>query len=220
MDWKRILILTLVSLVMTCFSAAGFICRSRINARANQNSTAVVEVKTKPTEAVVAFIAAYSVFSHPRCMNCHPAGNAPLQGDDSHPHAFRVQRGPDGNGVTALRCSNCHQATNASGAHAPPGAPFPAETKESLFKPRWHLPTAKMPLVFEGRTAGQLCRQLKDRNQNGGLSLQQLLQHVSSDPLVLWGWNPGEGRTTPPMSHEEFVAKVNEWINNGAACPK
>lgn len=205
---------------MTCFSAAGFICRSRINARATQNSTAVVEVKTKPTEAVVAFIAAYSVFSHPRCMNCHPAGNAPLQGDDSHPHAFRVQRGPDGNGVTALRCSNCHQATNASGAHAPPGAPFPAETKESLFKPRWHLPTAKMPLVFEGRTAGQLCRQLKDRNQNGGLSLQQLLQHVSSDPLVLWGWNPGEGRTTPPMSHEEFVAKVNEWINNGAACPK
>ncbi|HEX9129149.1 MAG TPA: hypothetical protein VF850_08315 [Gemmatimonadaceae bacterium] len=27
-----------------------------------------------------AFRAAYTVLMHPRCMNCHPAGQAPLQG--------------------------------------------------------------------------------------------------------------------------------------------
>jgi len=52
------------------------------------------------------------------------------------------------------------------------------------------------------------------------LTTEQLIHHVSTDPLVLWGWNPGEGRSIPPLSHDEFVAKVAEWINNGAACPK
>src|SRR2546428_9932466 len=31
-----------------------------------------------------AFLAAYPVFMHPRCLNCHPRGDAPLQGEDSH----------------------------------------------------------------------------------------------------------------------------------------
>jgi hypothetical protein len=29
----------------------------------------------------------------PRCMNCHPAGDVPLQGDDSHIHTMLPQRG-------------------------------------------------------------------------------------------------------------------------------
>src|SRR5437763_16583310 len=71
------------------------------------------------------FLDGYKVLMHPRCKNCHPAGNAPLQGDDSRPHAFRVQRGEEGNGVTSVKCSNCHQATNQPGEHTPPGAPDP-----------------------------------------------------------------------------------------------
>jgi hypothetical protein len=39
-------------------------------------------------------------------------------------------------------------------------------------------------------------------------------------PLVLWGWNPGEGRTPVPMPQKEFLAKVKEWAGKGAACPK
>jgi len=53
-----------------------------------------------------AFLAAYPVFMHPRCMNCHPKGDAPLQGEDSHIHAQNVQRGPDGKGLFALKCAN------------------------------------------------------------------------------------------------------------------
>src|SRR5205809_6257502 len=87
-----------------------------------------------------AFRSAYSVLMHPRCMNCHPAGDAPLQGDDSHVHTQNVQRGADGKGLYALKCANCHQDKTPRGEHTPPG------------NPNWRLPSADMPLVFEGKT--------------------------------------------------------------------
>ncbi len=63
-----------------------------------------------------AFVKASQVFFHPRCVNCHPAGDAPLQGDESRPHAMNVKRGPDGQGTKGVRCSNCHQTKNLPGA--------------------------------------------------------------------------------------------------------
>jgi len=46
------------------------------------------------------------------------------------------------------------------------------------------------------------------------------MEHVQKrDPLVMWGWNPGNGRTTPLMSFDDFAKKLNEWVDNGAACP-
>ena len=50
--------------------------------------------------ARAAFLAAYKVLMHPRCMNCHPSGDVPLQGDDSHLHVQNVKRGEDGKGST------------------------------------------------------------------------------------------------------------------------
>jgi len=166
-----------------------------------------------------AFMKTYPVFMHPRCLNCHPAGDTPLQGEDSHVHdLLRLRRGADGNGVLAMRCSNCHQAVNGLGPHTPPGAPqragegLPAE-------PRWHLPPPETPMVFQGRSPGQLCRQLQDPKQNGGLTPDRFVHHVTTDPLVRWAWSPGEGRTPPPGSHEEFAAAVKEWLDAGGACP-
>src|SRR6185436_12198909 len=49
----------------------------------------------------------YGVLQHPRCMNCHPVGDAPLQGDDSHVHAQYVTRGADGQGAVGMRCDTC-----------------------------------------------------------------------------------------------------------------
>jgi hypothetical protein len=155
-----------------------------------------------------AFLAAYAVFMHPRCMNCHPAGNVPLQGDDSHLHAQGVKRGPDGKGLYALRCATCHQMTNLPGLNMPPG------------NPNWHLPSAAMPLIFQGLSPRDLALQLKDPHRNGGKTLNQLVEHVSHDGLVLGGWNPGEGRTLPPLSHAEFAAKFKEWVDKGAAVPE
>src|SRR5262249_39286298 len=121
--------------------------------------------------ARAAFQAAYKVFMHPRCMNCHPAGDVPLQGDDSHLHTQNVKRGPDGKGKYALKCANCHQETNLSGENMPPG------------NPNWHLPPPEMRMVFQGKTAGELASQLKDPKQNGGKTLDQLLHHVAEDKL-------------------------------------
>jgi hypothetical protein len=118
-----------------------------------------------------------------------------------------------------MRCSNCHQAANTSGPHTPPGAPQTRVEGALPAEPRWHLPPQETPMVFEGRSPGQLCRQLQDPKQNGGLTPDRLVHHVATDPLVLWAWNPGEGRTTPSLSHEEFVAAVKGWLDAGGACP-
>jgi len=155
-----------------------------------------------------AFLAAYKVLMHPRCMNCHPAGDAPLQGDDSHVHAQNVLRGPDGKGKYALKCANCHQLSNLPGRNMPPG------------NPNWHLPPPEMKMVFQGKTPRELARQLKDPSQNGHKTLGEILHHVAEDKLVLGGWDPGDDRTKPPLSHDEFVRKMREWIEKGAAEPE
>lgn len=75
-------------------------------------------------------------------------------------------------------------------------------------------------MIFQGRTPGELCRQLKDPKQNGGRTGEQVIDHIDEHSLVLWGWNPGAGRTIPKMSHKEFSEKMHEWVKKGAACPE
>lgn len=157
-------------------------------------------------ESVKAFMQVYTVLMSPRCMNCHPAGDVPLQGDDSHLHTMAPKRGADGKGVYAMKCTNCHQPTNTPGLHTPPG------------NPNWHLPPADMKMVFQGKTPHELAKQLVDKNQNGHKDMKQLLEHAH-DSLVLAGWNPGEGRSLPPMSHKDFVKAWTTWINKGAYAP-
>ncbi len=160
-------------------------------------------------KAKVAFSDAAKVFFSARCLNCHPTGDTPTQGDQMIPHTMEVKRGPDGRGVDELKCTTCHQDVNLDGDNLPPGAP------------NWHMPPANNKMVFAGLTAGQLCRNLKDPLKNGGRkTAKDAVHHVSTDPLVLWAWSPGNGRTTPPMAHAEFVRKLNEWVDNGAACPE
>lgn len=46
------------------------------------------------------------------------------------------------------------------------------------------------------------------------------MRHVAEDPLVLWAWDPGDGRTPPPVPHEEFARRFREWVEKGAAIPE
>lgn len=167
----------------------------------------IAQYKADSTESVLAFMEVYKVLMSPRCMNCHPAGDVPLQGDDSHLHTMFPKRGIEGKGVTAMKCMNCHQPTNSPGLNTPPG------------NPNWHLPPANMKMVFEGKTPNQLAKQLIDRKQNGNKSIEKLIEHASDD-LVMWGWEPGEGRTLPPLSHEEFKKQWTTWLTKGAQAPK
>jgi mono/diheme cytochrome c family protein len=161
--------------------------------------------KKREEESKEAFIAAYRVFMSPRCMNCHPSGDVPLVGDDSRLHPQGVKRGPSGKGLYALKCSNCHQAEHVPGEHMPPG------------NERWKLPSAKQKMVFQGKTPTQLALHFKDNQYTGFKNFKEdLLHHVEFDPLVVNGWTYG---TPPPLSHAEFVAKVKEWIDKGAAIP-
>ena len=171
------------------------------------------ETKTRPLmvvkdsiASVAAFKQVYAVLMSPRCMNCHPAGNVPLQGDENHLHTMLPKRGVEGKGVLAMKCSNCHQAENTPGLHTPPG------------NPNWHLPPDNMKKVFQGRSANQLAKQLVNPKQNGNKGMKELIAHAD-DGLVLAGWNPGEGRSLPPISHAEFKKAWLKWLQTGAFAP-
>lgn len=170
-------------------------------------SAKTVEIKKDSVASVKAFNEVYKVLMSPRCMNCHPSGDIPLQGDDSHLHTMLPKRGVEGKGLYAMKCANCHQPTHTPGLNTPPG------------NPNWHLPPANMKMVFQGKTAHELAKQIVDPNQNGHKNMKQLIEHAD-DGLVLSGWNPGEGRTLPPMTHAEFKKAWITWIKTGAYAPK
>ena len=162
---------------------------------------------TKP-DGKAAFMDVYKVLESPRCMNCHPSGDRPLQTDAGKPHAQNISRKSVAAGVA---CSTCHGTRNSEAVGVvggPPGAP------------NWNLPAADMPLVFQGRTPAQLCAQLKDPPQNGHRTLAQVLEHVTSDPLVGWGWEPGGKRTVPPLTRGAAGRRDDDVDRRGRACPE
>ncbi|WJR77427.1 Isoquinoline 1-oxidoreductase subunit [Bradyrhizobium sp. NP1] len=145
------------------------------------------------------------VLTHPRCVNCHPAGDRPRQGDMMRLHQPPVERGADGHGLAAMRCSSCHRETNFDPARVPGD-------------PNWHL--APREMAWENRTASEICAQIKDPARNGGRSLEEIATHIGSDHLVGWAWQPGAGRQSAPGTQAAAGALVDAWVKSGAACPK
>jgi len=159
-----------------------------------------------PDPAVTAaFLDVVKVLQSPRCVNCHPTGNVPMVGDKGEIHAMNVQRGLERVGMS---CQTCHRHSAVDG----PG-PVPPTVKG------WRMPPENMPMVFQSLSPAQLCEQLKDPARNGGKDLAGLLHHVEADELVHYGWNPGGGRTLPPLTHADFVARFRTWVDAGAPCP-
>jgi hypothetical protein len=152
--------------------------------------------------SAMAFLKVYDVLQSPRCVNCHPAGDVPLVGDASEEHGQGVIRGKKGN-----NCGNCHMDEFIPGVSMAPAAP------------NWRMPPADMKMIFQARTPRQLAAQLLDTATNGHKSTADLIQHITEDGLVLYGWNPGDGKKIPPISHAEFVKQFERWISNGAFLP-
>lgn len=180
-------------------------------ARAERAAVGGGEAKVSPAEEKAsreAFLAVYPVFMHPRCVNCHPSGDAPLQGEDSHLHAQNVKRGTSGTGLPGLKCWTCHQDETVPGEGMPPG------------NKTWRLPGEGDPLVFQGLSARELAAQLKDSRRNGGRTLAQVERHVAEDDLVRSCWSQGPGRPAPPLAHDEFAKRFKEWVDKGAALPE
>ncbi|SHN76766.1 hypothetical protein [Chitinophaga sp. CF418] len=199
---KKVIIVITVMVTVIGLSASAF--------RTNNDGETVTREKLDKIDSVAslaAFEKVYKVLMSPRCMNCHPAGDIPLQGDDSHIHTMSPMRGKDGKGVYAMKCSNCHQPSNSPGLRTPPG------------NPKWGLPPADMKMVFEGKSARELALQIMDYKQNGHKNKAKLIEHAR-DTLVKAGWNMGEGRKPPPLAYKDFVEAWDEWINNGGIAPK
>ncbi len=192
---------------LLCAAAALVACSHAQGPAAGTPPAAAAPAAVDP---VASFELVRAVLQSPRCVNCHPTGDAPLQGDDGHVHLQFVQRGPEGRGAPGLSCSTCHAKANppaSYGAHMPPGV-----------STDWRLPPPEHKMVFAGLNSGMLCEQLKDPKQNGGKDMAALVHHVSDDPLVLWGWSPGYGRKPVPVPHPEFVRAFKAWADAGAPC--
>jgi hypothetical protein len=203
---KQVIMLVGLSAVAVVIMSMSLVTAEKDSASNNLKNIEVFPVKDS-VASLKAFADVYKVLMSPRCMNCHPSGDVPLQGDDSHPHTMTPTRGVDGKGVYAMKCTSCHQPANTPGLHTPPG------------NPTWHLPPADMKMVFQGRTPGELAKQLLNRKMNGNKTIDQLIEHADDD-LVVWGWEPGEGRTKPPLTHEEFKKAWITWLETGAYAPK
>ncbi len=150
-----------------------------------------------------------AVLTHKRCVNCHPAGDRPHQGEDSHVHNFGVQRGEDNHGVAALRCESCHQQENNNYSGVP-GAP------------EWSV--APLSMAWEGLTRVEIAQSMMDPAKNGGRNLAEIVKHLTEHELVLWAWEPGvdaEGnpRELPPVPKDEYIKAVKDWAAAGAVIP-
>lgn len=144
------------------------------------------------------------VLTHPRCTNCHPAGDRPRQTDEARPHQPPVWRGVDGHGTPAMRCSVCHGDANFDPGRMPG-------------HPEWHLAPASM--AWSGKTLAEICEQIKDPARNGGRKVEDLIHHIGEDTLVGWAWAPGFGRSPAPGTQQQAGALVEAWVRTGAACP-
>lgn len=116
-------------------------------------------------------------------MNCHPSGDAPLQGDASRPHDMDISRHSMANGVA---CATCHRDRNG----ARPGQPSGAQLAPA---------SGRHPMIFQGRTPHQLCLQLLDPRQTRDRNVAALIDHVAHDAFVSRAWAPGPGRTPVPI---------------------
>jgi len=74
-------------------------------------------------------------------------------------------------------------------------------------------------------SSSAVCSAVTDRSKNGDRDGAALLKHNEEEPLVLWAFNPGRRvdgslRTSPPITHDQFVAATRRWVEAGMPCPQ
>jgi hypothetical protein len=194
----RLLVSGMLALAVLLTSMA----RARAEPLADPESFAAISDMAARSAAI--FTELGKVLSHPRCVNCHPAGDRPRQGEQGRLHQPPVERGPDGHGLAAMRCASCHQDANFDPARMPG-------------HPHWQL--APREMAWEGKTLGEICAQIKDRDRNDGRSLEELVHHIGEDTLVGCAWAPGYGRQGAPGTQSQAGALAQAWVQTGAVCP-
>ncbi len=155
--------------------------------------------------SIALFMEAGKVLTHPRCVNCHPATERPLQGERMEQHQPLVVRGADNHGAPGMRCETCHGLRNFDAGRVPG-------------HPAWHV--APIEMAWENKTLGEICEQIKDPARNGRKDMARLIHHMAEDSLVGWGWDPGVGREPAPGTQKLFGDLIKAWAETGAVCPR
>ncbi len=163
-------------------------------------------------EGLSAFMRVYEVASHPRCSNCHVgADNRPMWSGPSYgetrPHGMNIIAGESRIGAESVLCSTCH-AYNEGANDGPHMAPQVAMN--------WQL--APVEAEWFGKTAVEVCNQLRDPERNGGRDFMEIASHLDHDLILHWAWNPGGGREPAPYSLQEHVDDVLAWGVAGYPC--
>jgi hypothetical protein len=166
-------------------------------------------IADRAARSAAIFVEAAKVIQHPRCLNCHPSGRVPTQGENLHAHVPYLDAAKSGMGRPGLQCVACHQAANVR-TTSPSLASVPGH-------PHWHLAPASM--AWQGKSLEEICRQIKDPARNGNMDQAKIHHHMADDPLVGWAWNPGAGRKPAPGTQKEFGRLIQAWISTGAVCP-
>ena len=185
-----------------------FLIASPLAAQDLQPPESFAHIEDDSARSIALFEEMGKVLTHPRCLNCHPVGDSPTQGDSMTRHMPPITRGSHDDGPAGLSCSACHGSENQA-FNSYPGS-LPGHDP-------WHL--APVSMGWQGLSLGEICAQLKDPARNGGRGLDAIHEHMAEDGLVGWGWQPGEGRTPAPGSQEVMGALTRAWIDTGAACP-
>jgi len=197
-----------------CLVAAVSFFVSAPNAQEAEGLRAAPEfdsIADQSARSVALFEEAGKVILHPRCVNCHPAGDRPTQGMAMRPHEPPVFRGDADFGLVGMTCNTCHGPDNV------PTNGQADDIKSIPGNPNWHL--APIAMAWQGKSLGEICTQIKDPARNGNRTLDQIVEHMAHDDLVGWGWHPGEGREPAPGTQAAFGALIKYWAETGAACP-
>jgi hypothetical protein len=166
-----------------------------------------------------AFRYLHAVATHQRCVNCHGrltnGVHHPTVADDLHRHPMNVSAALTqtlvlpGGGMTppalGTACMTCHQVRNADHPRLPPGAADDAAVPGF----RWAMPPRSM-MLRRDLTRAALCHLWTDRNPDrdrGSLESAEerrklaaaFVEHVETDPLIHWGFDPGPGREPVPL---------------------
>lgn len=168
-------------------------------------------------EGLLAWQRVFEVASHPRCANCHVGSkDRPMWSGKSYGrtrvHGMNVVAGTSRIGAeSGLVCSTCH--VTAASTEAKNDVPHAAPRVAAA----WRL--APVEADWFGRSSEFICRQLRDKERNGGRSYEEIAGHLGHDVILHWAWTPGGGREPAPYSLQTHVKDILEWGVAGMPCP-
>ena len=151
------------------------------------------------------------VVTHPRCMNCHPAGEHPTQGNDQHEHMPPTCAARPASASPGVLLGLPHREELHAGRHRRDATrAFRAIRAGSSRRSRWRGRASR-----SARSASSS----RTRSATAARSLALLHEHFAKDDLVAWGWAPGEGREPAPGTQQQLGELAQAWIDTGAECP-